>query len=53
MDFAALANHRAKLKEIEKKNKYQDLAGKLKGLPDMREIIILILIGALGTLTKG
>ena len=30
VDFAVLADHRVKLKEIEKKDKYLDLARKLK-----------------------
>ena len=38
-----------KLKESEKKDKYQDLARELKKLWDMKMTIIPIVIGALGT----
>ena len=52
MDFAVQADHRVKLKESEKKDKYLDLARKLKTLWNMKVVIILIVIGALGTVTK-
>ena len=48
-----LANHRIKLKECEKKDKYLDLARELKKLWDMRMTTIPIVIGAFGTVTKG
>ena len=52
MDFALPADHRVKLKESEKKDKYLDLArGNEKTLKHVT--IIPILIGALGTVTKG
>ena len=42
-----------KLKEYEKRDKYLDLAGKLKKLWSMKVTIIPIVIGAFGTVTKG
>ena len=42
-----------KLKECEKKDKYLDLVRKLKKLWNMKVTIIPIVIGALGTVTKG
>ena len=54
MDFANLADHRKKnLKECEKQDKYLDLARELKKLWNMKVTIILIVIGAFGTVTKG
>ena len=53
VDFAVPADHRIKLKECEKKDKYQDLARELKKLWNMRVTIITIVIGAFGTVTKG
>ena len=37
MDFAISADHRAKLKESEKKDKYLDLSRDLKKLRNMKE----------------
>ena len=42
VDFAILANHRLKLKENEKKDKYLDLARELKKLWNMKVTFILI-----------
>ena len=53
MDFAVLADHRIKLKECEKKDKYLDLARELKKLWNMTVTIIPIVIGAFGAVTKG
>ena len=53
VDFAVLADHRIKLKECEKKDKYHDLARELKKLWNMLVTIIPIVIGAFGTVTKG
>ena len=53
VDFAVLADHRIKLKECEKKNKYLDLARELKKQWNMKVTIIPIVIGAFGTVTKG
>ena len=49
VDFAVPAEHRINLKECEKKDKYLDLARELK----MKVTIVPIVIGALGTITKG
>ncbi len=53
VDFAVPADHRIKLKESEKKDKYLDFARELKKLWKIKVIIIPILIGAFRTLTKG
>ena len=53
VDFAVPADHRVKLKESKKKDKYMDLARELKKLWNKKVTIIPILIGALGTFTKG
>ena len=53
VDFAIPADHRINLKESEKKDKYLDLARELKKLWNMKVTIVLIVIGALGTVTKG
>ena len=41
------------MKKSEKKDKYLDLARKLKKLWNVKVTIVLIVIGALGTITKG
>ena len=53
VDFADPADHRIKLKECEKKDKYLDFARELKKLWNMQVTIIPIVIGAFGTVTKG
>ena len=53
MDFAVPADHRIKLKESQKKDKYLDIARELKKLWSMKVTIIPIVIGAFGTVTKG
>ena len=53
VDFAVSADHRIKLKECEKKDKYLDLARELKKLWNMQVTIIPIAIGTFGTVTKG
>ena len=52
VDFAVPANHRIKLKECEKKDKYLDLARELKKLWNMKVTIIPIVIDAFETVTK-
>ena len=47
------ADHRIKLKECEKRDKYIDLARELKKLWNMKVTIIPIVTGAFGTVTKG
>ena len=53
VDFAVPADHRVKLKENQKKDKYFDLDWELKKLWNMKKTVILIVIGALGTVGKG
>ena len=53
VDFAVSADHRIKLKECEKRDKYVDLARELKKLWNMKVTIIPIVIGAFNTVTKG
>ena len=53
VDFAVPADHRIKLKECAKRDKYLDLAKELKKLWNMKVTIIPIVIGAFGTVTKG
>ena len=53
VDFAVPADPRINLKESEKKDKYLDLARELKKLKNMKVTIVPIVIGALGTITKG
>ena len=53
VDFAVPADHRINLKESEKKDKYLDLARKLKKLWNMKVTIVPIVTGALGTIAKG
>ena len=53
VDFAVPADHRIKLKECEKKDKYIDLVRELKKLRNMKVTVISILIGAFGAVTKG
>ena len=52
VDFAVPADHRIKLKECEKKDKYLDLDRKLKKRWNMKVTIIPIVIGAFSTVTK-
>ena len=53
VNFAVPADHRINLKESEKKDKYLNLARELKKLWNMKVTIVPIVIGALGTITKG
>ena len=53
VDFAVPTDQRIKLKECEKKDKYLDLAKKLKKLWNMKMTIIPTVIGAFDTVTKG
>ena len=52
VNFTVPADHRVKLKENEKKDKYLNLARELKKLWNMKVTVILIVIDALGTVTK-
>ena len=53
LSFVFLADDRVKLEEGRKRNKYLDLARELKNLWNMKVMVMLIVIGALGTVTKG
>ena len=53
VDFAVPADHRIKLKECEKRDKYLDLARELKKLWNIKVTIIPMVIGAFGTVTNG
>ena len=52
-DVAVLADHRIKLKECEKKDKYLDIARELKNQRNMQMTIMPIVIGSFGTVAKG
>ena len=53
-DFAIPGDHRVKLKESKKRDMYLDLARELKKKQwNMKMRVIPIVIGALGTVTKG
>ena len=51
--LSTLLSHRIKLIECDKRNKYLDLAMELKKLWNMQVMIVLNVIGAFGTVTKG
>ena len=53
VDFAVPAHNRINLKECGKKDKYLDIARELKRLWNMKVMIVPIVIGAFGTITKG
>ena len=53
VDFGVPADHRVKLKENKKKDKYLDLVRELKILWNMKVMIIPIVTDALGTVIKG
>ena len=53
VDVAVLADHRVKLKEGEKRDKYLDLARELKKLWNMTMTVVPIVVGALETIHKG
>ena len=53
VDFAVPADHRIKLKDWEKKDKYLDFARELKKLWNIWVTIAPIVIGTFGTVTKG
>ena len=53
MDFAVPADHWIKLKESEKRGKYQDLNRELKNPMNMKVIVILVVIDVLSTVIQG
>ena len=52
MNFAVQADHKVKLKENEKRDKYLDLARELENLRNKKVTLIPIVIGALGRLEE-
>ena len=52
VDFAVPVDHRVKLKESEKRDKYLYLARDLKELWNMKVMVITFVIGALGKIPK-
>ena len=52
MDFTLPADHMVKLKESEKKDKHLDLDWELENC-NMKVTLITIVVGTLGTVTKG
>ena len=53
MDFVVPASHKVKIKESKKGEEHLDLNRKVKMLLNMRMTVILKVIGALGTASKG
>ena len=53
VNFAVPADHRINLKEYEKKDKYLERARVLKKRWNMKVTIVLLVIGAFGTITNG
>ena len=53
VNFSVPGDHRIKMKECEKKDKYLDLARELKKRWNIKVTILPIVIGAFGTVTKG
>ena len=53
MDFAVPMDHRVKISENEKINKYLDLARGLKKLWNMKVTVIPIVVSIFGTVSKG
>ena len=52
MDFAVSADHRLKLRESKKRDKYLDLAREREKIRSIKVTAIPIVIGALGTVTQ-
>ena len=53
VDFAILVDYIVKIKKSEKRDKYLDLAGKLRMLWNMKVMVISIVTGDLGMVLKG
>ena len=53
VDFTVPMDHRVKIKESEKRDKYLDLARELRKLLNIKVTVITVVIGALGTVPKG
>ena len=52
MDLVVLANHRVKIKESEKIEKYLDFTRKLNNQKNVKVTVIPMVVGALGTVLK-
>ena len=52
VNLAVPADHRGKIKKSKKRDKYFDLAGKLRKLCNMKVMVIPIVIGTLGAALK-
>ena len=52
MDFAVPVDHRVKLKETEKEDKYVDLDRELKNLWNVKVTFMPVVIGVLGTVIE-
>ena len=52
VDFTVPADHYVKLKESGKKDQYLDLARELKKPWNMKAMVIPIVVGVIGTVTK-
>ena len=53
MNLVVPADHRVKIKEKEKRDKYLDLAKELKKMWNRRVAVVAIAISAFGTILKG
>ena len=53
MDFAAPADHKIKIKENEKRDKYLDFVRELKKLWNIKVMVIPLVIGVLRMIPKG
>ena len=52
VDFAVSADHKVKIKEIEKRDDYLNLSGELEKLGNMMVTVIQIVLVVLGTIPK-
>ena len=53
MEYAVPADHRLKVKESDKRDKFLDFAREQKKSWNMRMMVMLIVIGAFGMVLKG
>ena len=53
MDFSVQVDHRVKIKESKKIDKYLDLVRELRKLKNIKVTVILIIVGAPGMVSKG
>ena len=52
VEFSVSADHKLKLREIEKRDMYQDLTRELKKLRNLKVTVIPVVIDAFGRVTK-